>query len=107
MSSRFVLALASAAALLVGATPASALPPIKHVFIIVLENQDYAKIFGADTVAPYLGLDLPKKGAMLNNYYATGHASLGNYVTMISGQPESPTSQADCRKYVEFTLNGN
>jgi hypothetical protein len=106
MISRFVASLLAAAALFAVATPAAALPPIRHVFIIVLENQDYEKIFGPGTVAPYLGRELPRKGAMLNNYYATGHASLGNYVTMISGQPEAPTTQADCRKYVDFTNAG-
>jgi hypothetical protein len=108
MISHMLKAFAGAAVVLAAtaASQAGALPPIKHVFIIVLENQDYARIFGADTVSPYLGLELPRKGAMLNNYYATGHASLGNYVTMISGQPEAPTTQADCHKYVDFTLAG-
>ncbi len=106
MISRFVSLLIGATALFVTAAPASALPPIQHVFIIVLENQDYEKIFGAATVAPYLGHKLPAKGAMLNNYYATGHASLGNYITMISGQPQANTTIADCHKYVDFTLNG-
>jgi hypothetical protein len=106
MFSRFMMALVGAVALLACAAPASALPPIRHVFVIVLENEDYAKIFGPGTSAPFLGIDLPKKGAMLNNYYATGHASLGNYEAMVSGQPESPASQADCRQYVDFTSNG-
>ena len=106
MIPRFVKALMGAAALLLCAAPATALPPIQHVFIIVLENQNYDAIFGPATVAPYLGRVLPKKGAMLNNYYATGHASLGNYITMVSGQPEAPTTIADCHKYVDFTLNG-
>jgi hypothetical protein len=106
MVARLLKALFGAVVLVMSASPACALPPIKHAFIIVLENEDYAKIFGPDTVAPYLGLDLPKKGAMLNNYYATGHASLGNYVSIISGQPEAPTTQADCQKYVDFALDG-
>ena len=105
MISRFLCALSCVAAL--AASPASAAaPPIKHVFIIVLENQNYDAIFGPATVAPYLGRELPRKGAMLNNYYATGHASLGNYITMISGQPEAPATIADCRKYVDFTNAG-
>ncbi|MEI9993097.1 MAG: alkaline phosphatase family protein [Rhizomicrobium sp.] len=97
-----VLLLATAAQ----AAPPIAAPPIRHVFVIVLENEDYATIFGPATPAPYLGRDLPAQGALLTNYYATGHASLGNYLAMISGQPEAPMINADCAAYVDFTLNG-
>src|SRR5476649_1043367 len=105
MFSRILTPLVLAAALSAPSAHAAA-PPIKHVFIIVLENQDYEKIFGPATVAPYLGHELPAKGAMLNNYYATGHASLGNYITMISGQPQAPSTIADCRVFVDFTNAG-
>jgi hypothetical protein len=102
------LAPALAAALLLLSAPlaqaAARLPPIGHVFVIVLENEDYATIFGANTPAPYLGHDLPAQGALLSNYYATGHASLSNYLTMISGQPPSPMTLADCSAFVDFTL---
>ncbi|HEX4304085.1 MAG TPA: alkaline phosphatase family protein [Rhizomicrobium sp.] len=77
-------------------------PPINHVFVIVLENEDYATIFGADTPSPYLGRELPAKGALFTNYYATGHASLSNYLTMISGQPPTPMTLADCSKFSDF-----
>ena len=86
--------------------PPRGMSAVRHVFIVVLENQNFDAIFGPATVAPYLGRELPRKGAMLNNYYATGHASLGNYLTMISGQPQAPTTIADCRVYVDFTLKG-
>ena len=104
---RFIAA-ALAAVLAVSAAEAApkGLKDVRHVFIIVLENQNYEAIFGPMTVAPYLGRVLPKKGAMFNNYYATGHASLGNYITMISGQPQAPTTIADCHAYVDFTLKG-
>ena len=106
MISRLLCALGCVAALTASSAHAAALPPVKHVFIIVLENQDYEKIFGPATVAPYLGHELPAKGAMLNNYYATGHASLGNYITLISGQPQANATIADCRVYVDFTNAG-
>src|ERR1700743_2873465 len=78
---------AAAAALLLAtaATAAPAYPTaIRHVFVIVLENEDFATIFGDNTPSPYLGHDLPSQGALFTNYYATGHASLGNYTAMIS-----------------------
>jgi phosphatidylinositol-3-phosphatase len=104
------LAIAATALFLASAAlaPAAAAPPaypsaIHHVFVIVLENEDYATIFGPDTLSPYLGHDLPQQGALFTNYYATGHASLGNYTAMISAQPEAPMLQADCDKFIDFT----
>ena len=71
-------------------------PPIKHVFIIVLENKSYDETFGANPGSPYLGNDLRAQGNLLQQYYATGHASLDNYITMVSGVPANPLTQADC-----------
>jgi hypothetical protein len=79
--------------------------PIRHVFIIVLENEDYATIFGAGTPSPYLGHDLVAQGALATNYYATGHSSLDNYITMISGQPPDHSTRDDCGVFTEFALS--
>jgi phosphatidylinositol-3-phosphatase len=100
--------LAIAVAALIFATLAATAAPIypiaiHHVFVIVLENEDYATIFGPGTPSPYLGHDLPAQGALFTNYYATGHASLGNYIAMVSAQPEAPMLQADCDTYQDFT----
>src|SRR5215208_4626483 len=78
------------------AAAAPQLPPIKHVFTIVLENKDYDVTFGENPPAPYLAQKLPAKGQLLTEYYGTGHFSLGNYITMISGQSENPDTQGDC-----------
>src|SRR5579884_1564138 len=51
------------------------LPPVKHVFVIVLENESYASTFGDPTGFPYLAGTLRKRGVLLPNYYATGHYS--------------------------------
>ena len=69
-----------------GSSEDSELPPIGHVFTIVLENKDYDGTFGENTPAPYLAETLTAKGTLLTEYYGTAHASLGNYLTMISGQ---------------------
>ena len=37
----------------------AALPPIHHVFVIVLENQGYAATFGNPAADPYLASTLP------------------------------------------------
>src|SRR3546814_16316973 len=56
---------------------------IGHVFLIVLANKNYDRTFGPDTEAPYLGTELPTQGVLLQNYYATGHAILDNYISQI------------------------
>ena len=81
-------------------------PLIKHVFIIVLENEKFETTFGADSPAPYLSDTLPRMGALLRQYYGTGHASLDNYVAMISGIAPDPATQGDCGRYEEFTQIG-
>jgi phosphatidylinositol-3-phosphatase len=81
---------------------AAALPPIKHVWIIMLENQDYSTSFGSASKAPYLAKTLPAQGQLLTHYYGTGHESLDNYITMVSGQPPNPYTQADAPLYVDF-----
>ncbi|MDQ6738774.1 MAG: alkaline phosphatase family protein [Gemmatimonadota bacterium] len=81
-------------------------PPIRHVFVIVLENQAYETTFGAGTRAPYLADSLASQGALLRQYYGTGHLSLDNYVSMISGIAPNPSTQADCGRYIEFVQTG-
>jgi hypothetical protein len=77
-------------------TTTSALPPIRHVFIIVLENESESVSFGSSTADPYLASTLKAQGAFVPNYYGVGHASLDNYIAMIGGQPPNATTQADC-----------
>jgi hypothetical protein len=82
------------------ATPASAaLPPIGHVFIIVLENESASTTFGPGSPAPYLSGTLRAQGAYLPNYYGIGHESNDNYIAMVSGQAPSAQNQADCEFY--------
>jgi hypothetical protein len=79
-----------------------ALPPIRHVFLIVLENKSFDAAFGPDSPAPYLAKTLPAGGALLTHYYATGHWSLDNYISLVSGQAPNPATQGDCPQPVEF-----
>jgi hypothetical protein len=82
----------------------SSLPEIGHVFTIVLENKNYDVTFGKRSPAPYLAETLAGKGQLLTEYYGTGHSSLGNYLTMISGQSENRATQLSCERFVEFEL---
>jgi phosphatidylinositol-3-phosphatase len=104
MMRRLAVALALALGLLGGgAGSATAAPPhFNHVFIVVLENEDASDTFGQSTQIPYLARTLPAKGAFVPNYYGTGHNSLDNYITMVSGQAPNPITQADCPVFQAF-----
>ncbi|HEY4079534.1 MAG TPA: alkaline phosphatase family protein [Burkholderiaceae bacterium] len=68
---------------------------IKHVFVITMENKNYSDSFGSSTQNPYMQ-GLAKQGALLTQYYGTGHVSLDNYISMMSGQPSTAETQSDC-----------
>jgi phospholipase C len=93
---------------LLGAGPAAArtkpfkLPKVKHVFVIMLENESYESTFGEPAADPYLAQTLPSQGALLENYYATGHESNDNYISLVSGQPPNVENQADCQVFSDF-----
>jgi hypothetical protein len=91
---------------------ASGAAPVRHVFLIVLENQPYATTFGEHSPAPYLARELTQRGALLTQYFGIGHYSLDNYIAMISGQAPNSGTQGDCNVYSEFLrtspgLDGN
>ncbi len=98
---RRVLVLA-ATLLALGAAPAHALPPIKHVWLIQLENHSYDETFN-NAEHPYLWTQLRSIGQVLPQYHATGHASLDNYITQISGQAPNLDTMADCQNYMDVT----
>jgi hypothetical protein len=106
-SIRTIATLAAAACVALGGTvdahAASTLPKVRHVFVIVLENQGYAATFGNPSADPYLAQTLPAQGALLERYYATGHASNDNYISLVSGQPPNAQNQADCPQFDDFT----
>jgi phosphatidylinositol-3-phosphatase len=81
-------------------------PPVKHVFVIVLENERYETTFGPNSPAHYLVDSMPKAGALLRQYFGTGHSSLDNYIAMISGIAPDPATQGDCGRYEDFTETG-
>src|SRR5258706_1850291 len=78
---------------------AAAPPPIRHVFIIALENKGFTETFGAGSPAVYLSQILPAQGQLLRQYYGIGHASLPNYLALVSGQAPNGETQADCTVY--------
>jgi hypothetical protein len=79
------------------------LPKVKHVFVIMLENESWESTFGTPAADPYLAQTLPAQGALLENYYATGHESNDNYISLVSGQPPNVQNQADCQAFSEWS----
>jgi phosphatidylinositol-3-phosphatase len=83
-------------------TQVARLPPVRHVFLLLLENQNAANTFGSRPFAPYLAQTLTAQGAFLPNYYGIGHASLDNYVALVSGQAPNERTQLDCPLFADF-----
>ena len=65
------------------ATATTQMPPIRHVYTIIEENESASVTFGANSPAPYLAKTLTAEGAFLPNYYGVGHNSNDNYIAMI------------------------
>jgi hypothetical protein len=102
--------LAAAAVLALAATPPAARPApndglgiapgkIKHVWLIILENKSYDATFTGLNHNTYLWQTLPAQGVLLQQYYGTGHYSLDNYISLVSGQATEPDTQDDCPQY--------
>ena len=69
---------------------------IKHIIVIDLENESESTTFGPDSPATYLNDTLLPEGEFIQNYYATGHVSLDNYVAQVSGQAPNLLTSSDC-----------
>ena len=88
----------------IGVGAATAAPPaanatashVHHVFQIVLENEEEGTSF------PRKGTELDQladQGVFVPRYFATGHASLDNYLAMVSGQAQYFSTSIDCPIY--------
>ncbi len=72
--------------------------PVKHVWVLFLENKNFDESFGAlPTRSTYLSDTLPAQGALVPNFYGITHFSLGNYLGLLSGQGSNLQTQADCQ----------
>ncbi len=72
---------------------------IKHVWLIILENKSYDATFTGLNDNTYLWKTLPQQGVLLKDYFGTGHFSLDNYTSLVSGQGPNPDGQDDCPQY--------
>jgi hypothetical protein len=83
--------------------PAKKLPPIKHVFVVMLSDEPYASVFGPASAAPYLARTLEHQGELLVHYDAVAHEELANEVALLSGQGPTAETAANCPNYTEIT----
>jgi hypothetical protein len=86
--------------------PRSVLPPVRHVFVINLENKNYDTTWGPNSPAPYLSRTLRAQGQLLTQYHGVAHESLGNYIAQVSGQGPNVATQSDCQLYTDFVKVG-
>jgi hypothetical protein len=82
--------------------PATKLPAIKHVFLIVLSDQPYAAVFGPESTAHYVAHTLEARGELLVRYDAVAHEELANEVAMLSGQGPTAETAANCATYTSI-----
>ena len=62
---------------------------IKHVWLIILENKSYDESFtGLNQNSYLLARRFPEQGALLTNYYGTGHFSMDNYISLVTSWSE-------------------
>jgi phosphatidylinositol-3-phosphatase len=90
-----------------GANVAAKLPPIKHVFVIMLSDEPYAATFGPASTAPYLSRTLERRGELLARYYAVAHEQLANGIALLSGQGPTPATAANCPTYEALAPAGS
>src|SRR5262249_7857676 len=78
------------------------LPPVEHVFLIVLGENGFEEAFGPASPAPYLAKTLPEKGELVSNYYAVTAGEPANQIALLSGQGPTPETAANCPTYADL-----
>jgi hypothetical protein len=81
---------------------ASKLPPVRHVFVIMLSDQPYASVFGPSSTARYLAQTLESRGELLVRYDAVAHEQLANGIALLSGQGPTAETAANCPAYADL-----
>jgi hypothetical protein len=84
-----------------GSGAATKLPPIHHVFLIVLSDEPYATAFGPASTARYLTGTLEHQGELLVRYHAVAHEELADGIALVSGQGPTPQTEANCPTYTD------
>jgi hypothetical protein len=67
-------------------------PQFKHVYLLVLENEEYGSLVGSAN-APFLNGLIAKYG-LATNYFGIAHPSQPNYLALFSGSTQGVTDDA-------------
>jgi len=78
------------------------LPHVKHVFVVMLDDEPYATAFGPASPARYLAGTLEHRGALLVRYYAVAHEQLANGIALLSGQGPTAQTAQNCPTYEDL-----
>ena len=84
-----------------------ALPPIKHVFLVMLSGQGFNQSFGTTKGHPYLSTTLRKQGELITQYYGVTPSSLASEIALLSGQGPTQDTAANCPVYTTIAPTGN
>ena len=76
------------------------LPPVKHVFMIVLSDRGFNQSF--NTSSGYLSGALRRQGELVDNYYAVAGSPLANEIALVSGQGPTVETATDCPKFTRI-----
>jgi hypothetical protein len=77
----------------VAAATASGLPSFSHVYLIILENEEYGSVVGSPD-APYLNGLIASYG-LASNYFGVAHPSQPNYLALFSGSTQGVTNDSN------------
>ena len=84
-------------------TTATSLPPIGHIWDIVLSDQGYSQSFGDPSADPYLAKTLASQGELVEDYDAVATSPLANEIALISGQGPTSSTLDNCPQYTDIS----
>jgi phosphatidylinositol-3-phosphatase len=84
-----VVPMAASAGLVSGSSPSGpppGVPPLKHVFVIMMENTSYDDLLSPSNPNTTFIQQLTANNGLATNYFGVTHVSLPNYIAATSGQ---------------------
>jgi len=69
-----------------GNNPSLGVPPLKHVFVIMMENTSYDDLLSSSNTNTTFIQQLAANDGLATNYFGVTHDSLPNYIATTSGQ---------------------
>jgi hypothetical protein len=88
-------------------TASNGLPPIKHVWVITLSDQNYNQTFSRSGTDTYLSTDVAATGEIIPYYFGVGSGNLANDIAMLSGQGPTEQTAENCPDYSSFRPGTN